>query len=192
MAKTRYPFGERLRRVRERRKLTMKQVAAEVGVSESLISQIERDRVSPSLDTLLSMADVLQVDLDYLFEDYKKVPQVSIVRKNQRNSRVQDQVCYEELSRFSEQGDQHGIEAFLITITQGEEKGDQEYGHPGRELGFLLKGKAELIYGKEEYKLEEGDSISFSSEIPHRLINTGKEELQALWVITPPRLFTKS
>jgi mannose-6-phosphate isomerase-like protein (cupin superfamily) len=64
-----------------------------------------------------------------------------------------------------------------------------EYGHPGKELGFILEGTGILYYGTEEYKLFRGDSISFPSEIPHILKNTGSGPLEALWVITPPRLF---
>ena len=48
-----YTFGEKLRTVRERKGLTLKEVAGQAGVSESLVSQIERNKVSPSVDTLL-------------------------------------------------------------------------------------------------------------------------------------------
>ena len=57
-----YKFGEKLRIVRERKGMTLKEVARQAGVSESLISQIERNRVSPSIDTLLQIADVLEID----------------------------------------------------------------------------------------------------------------------------------
>lgn len=189
MGNTRYPFGEKIRKVRERRGLTMKEVALKAGVSESLISQIERDRVSPSLDTLLGLADVLQIDLEYLFQDYKKSGTVSIVRNDQRSTILRKQVRYEQLSSFSDPKEEHAIEAFLIEIPPGEEKGDREYGHTGRELGFLLEGQGILHYGKEQYTLKAGDSVSFSSDIPHKLENCGEGALKALWVITPPRLF---
>jgi transcriptional regulator with XRE-family HTH domain len=60
-----FKFGEKIRAVRERRSLTLREVAEQAGVSESLVSQIERNRVSPALDTLLSIADVLDLDLEY-------------------------------------------------------------------------------------------------------------------------------
>ena len=72
MKKTRYRFGEKLREIREKKGITLKTVAKEVNVSESLISQIERNIVSPSIDTLFSIAEALNVDLDYLFSDYQK------------------------------------------------------------------------------------------------------------------------
>lgn len=62
-----YRVGEKIRLVRERKTLTLRQVAQQAGVSESLISQIERNKVSPAIDTLLSIADALDIDLEYLF-----------------------------------------------------------------------------------------------------------------------------
>ena len=59
-----FRFGEKLRKVRERKGLTLKVVAQQAGVSESLVSQIERNKVSPAIDTLLSLADVLDISLN--------------------------------------------------------------------------------------------------------------------------------
>ncbi|MDR3123762.1 MAG: helix-turn-helix domain-containing protein, partial [Treponema sp.] len=59
----RYNFGGKIRAVRERRSLTLREVAEKAGVSESLVSQIERNRVSPAIDTLLALADALDLDL---------------------------------------------------------------------------------------------------------------------------------
>ena len=61
---TPFRFGEKLRTVRERKGYTLKVVAQAAGVSESLVSQIERNRVSPAIDTLLSLADALEIDLE--------------------------------------------------------------------------------------------------------------------------------
>jgi mannose-6-phosphate isomerase-like protein (cupin superfamily) len=57
-------------------------------------------------------------------------------------------------------------------------------------MGILLEGEAELLYGTESYNLKQGDSVSFSSSVPHTLINTGKKKLKAIWIITPPRMFS--
>ncbi|MBO7135339.1 MAG: helix-turn-helix transcriptional regulator, partial [Spirochaetaceae bacterium] len=65
-----FRFGEKLRQVREKKGLTLKVVAQQAGVSESLVSQIERNKVSPAIDTLLALADVLDISLEYLFEEY--------------------------------------------------------------------------------------------------------------------------
>lgn len=184
-----YRFGGKLRTVRERRKITMRALACKIGVSESLISQIERDRISPSLDTLMAIVDALEIDLEYLFKDYKHNKSVSLVKKNERNCHFIDGVNYEQLSNIPDLQPEHAIEAFLLTLQPKTSRGNRDYGHQGRELGFLLEGKAELQYGTEIYSIEEGDSISFSADIPHTLSNPGDTPLTALWIITPPRMF---
>jgi transcriptional regulator with XRE-family HTH domain len=182
-----YRFGKKIRAVRERKNITLKEVAENAGVSESLVSQIERNKVSPSIDTLLSIADVLEIDPEYLFRDYKKNRKVSIVRASERSSMRHKDVVYHKLSSMHEDSDKHSFEVFMLEVEKGAEKGDMVYGHQGKELGILLEGYGELIYGNKKHKLSEGDSVTFSSEIPHVLKNTGDRTLKAIWVTTPSR-----
>ena len=183
-----YKFGGKLRAVRERKCITLKEVARLAGVSESMVSQIERNKVSPSIDTLLTLADVLDIDHEYLFNDYKQNKAVSIVRKGKGSTLMQGRVILTQLSRVGELTEDHAIEAFLLDIKEGAEKGDLEYGHTGKEFGVILEGQGDLVYGTETYHLSTGDSVAFSSDIPHTLKNTGKGPLRAVWIITPPRL----
>ncbi len=182
-----YKFGEKLRKVRERKGLTLKEVARKANVSESLISQIERDKISPAIDTLLKISDVLDIDIDYIFSDFKKERNVILVRKEEAGKIVQNNVIYHQLSRTSND-EEHSIEAYIIEIKAGGEKGSLEYGHPGKELGYIIEGKGEITIGPKTYILNEGDSISFPSSIPHVLKNTGKGTLKAFWVVTPPKM----
>jgi len=183
-----YQFGGKLREVRERKNITLKDVAALAGVSESLVSQIERNKVSPSIDTLLTLADVLGVDHEHLFSAYKKNKKVSILKAGTGSTLAQDSVTLRQLSRTEELSEDHAMESFMLEIGVGGEKGDMEYGHAGKEFGLILEGQGELVYGTETYELVQGDSVSFPSDIPHILKNTGDVMLKALWVITPPRL----
>ncbi len=183
-----HKFGDKLRRVRERKGITLKAVARSAQVSESLVSQIECNKVSPSIDTLMAIADVLDLDPEYLFRDFKKNKKVEILRRAERESVVQAEVTYQQLSRSPEPTDKFAVEAFLLEIPPGAEKGDREYGHPGKELGILLEGQGELVYGTQTFDLDTGDSVSFQSDIPHILRNTGRKMLRAIWIITPPRM----
>ncbi len=134
---------------------------------------------------------MLEVDLEYLFRDFKKDKKVSIVRAEERDSIIQQNVTYHQLSLMADPTEKHAIEAFVIEITPGGEKGDIEYGHTGMELGVILEGEGALNYGTRTYELKQGDSVSFPSDIPHILKNTGKGVLKSIWVITPPRMFFK-
>lgn len=182
-------FGEKIREIRERRKMTMKEVAERAGLSESLISQIERNRVSPAIDTLLKIVDILDIDIDYLFSDLKKERSVVVVRKNERQKTQMSGVKYEKLSRTPGNSDDHAIEAYLLEIAPGGQSGGNEYGHLGKELGVILSGHGTFSIGNQVIEFEEGDSLSFSSDVPHVLKNTGDVPLRAFWVITPPKHF---
>jgi transcriptional regulator with XRE-family HTH domain len=183
----RYWFGEKIRAVRERKGFTLKETAEKAGVSESLVSQIERNRVSPAIDTLLSLADVLDLDLEYLFADYKRERLVRITRKDERETFTRPGVLYERLAQLESSKNQDGIEAYYLTIDAGAENRSTEYGHPGWELGIVLEGKAELSIGKQSYNLDPGDSVSFRSDAPHVVSNREEHPLRLLWVVTPPK-----
>jgi transcriptional regulator with XRE-family HTH domain len=184
-----YHFGEKLRMVRERKGLTLKVIATKAGVSESLVSQIERNKVSPAIDTLLAIADVLEINLEFLFEEYRTSKPVRIVRANERRTIKEDAVRYEELSKPSGSDETHAIESYIVEIPAGHHTHRGSYGHQGREMGFVISGSAQLQYESEIYSLEEGDSISFSASAPHILVNAGTGPLKALWVVTPPNRF---
>jgi transcriptional regulator with XRE-family HTH domain len=180
-------FGEKIREVRKRRHMTMLDVAQKAGLSESLISQIERNRVSPAIDTLIRIIDILEIDLDYIFRDYKRDRPVNLVRAEEVKRAVVGGVAYEQLSHTPSSAEEHAIEAYLLEIPPGGKTVDDEYGHIGKELGVMLDGKGECSVGKRVYALKKGDSISFSADAPHQLRNTGNKPLRAFWIITPPK-----
>ena len=182
-----HAFGEKIREVRERRHLTMREVAERAGMSESLISQIERNRVSPAIDTLLKIIDVLEIDLDFLFRDFKKSRPVNLVRAGEKKRAVINGVIFEQLSHTFPTSEEHAIEAYFLEIPPGGKSGDDEYGHIGKELGVIVKGRAECTVGNQVYSLKEGDSISFSADAPHQIRNIGSRPLRAFWIITPPK-----
>jgi transcriptional regulator with XRE-family HTH domain len=180
-------FGEKLRTVRDRKGITLKEVASLAQVSESLVSQIERNKVSPSVDTLLAIAEALEIDLEYLFEDYKKNKAVKIISEKNRDHLVLNKVVYEQLSCINDGANR--VEAIRLIIEPAGEKGTLDYGHSGSEIGIILEGSGLLVYGTETYSLNQGDTVSFSSDIPHILKNTGKNKIIAIWIITPPKVF---
>ncbi len=184
-----YHFGEKIRTVRERKGYTLKTVAQRAGVSESLVSQIERNRVSPAIDTLLALADVLDINLEFLFEEYRRKRPVQIIRADERKKISEDDVVYEELAKPVEADGQYAMESFMMEIPVGAHTHRGSYGHLGREIGFIVQGKAQLHYENLVYNLSEGDSVSFSASSPHTLSNTGDIPLKAFWTVSPPQRF---
>ena len=186
-----YHFGEKLREVREHKGYTLKVVAQRAGVSESLVSQIERNHVSPAIDTLLALADVLDINLEYLFEEYKRERPVTIIRNNERPSIHEDEVIYQELPRPTPSSKDNDIETYAVKIPYGAHTHRGSYGHIGYEMGIIIRGKAKLAYDGKEYILEEGDSVSYSAGAPHVIENIGDTDLEAIWVVTPAQRFVK-
>lgn len=184
-----YHFGEKLRQVREHKGYTLKVVAQKAGVSESLVSQIERNHVSPAIDTLLALADVLDINLEFLFEEYRKTRPVHIIRAGERTTAIEDDILYENLSEPDSSDKNNTFETYVIKIPAGAHTHRGSYGHIGREVGVILKGKGSLKYENKEYSLNEGDSVSFSAGVPHVLENTGDTTLEAIWVVTPAQRF---
>lgn len=186
-----YHFGEKLRQVREHKGYTLKVVAQRAGVSESLVSQIERNHVSPAIDTLLALADVLDINLEFLFEEYRKERPVQITRANERPIAMEEDTVFEELASPATSDKENSFESYVIKIPAGQHTHRGSYGHIGRELGIVTKGTAKLTYENKEYILQEGDSVSFSAAVPHRLENIGDTPMEAIWVVTPAQRFVK-
>ena len=186
-----YHFGEKLRAVRERKGYTLKTVAERAGVSESLVSQIERNRVSPAIDTLLALATVLDINLEFLFEEYRRERPVQIIRKEEGKKISEEDISFEELCRPESSDGHHSFEAFILRVPIASHTHKGSYGHLGREFGFILHGTAELHYENLIYELNEGDSVSFPAGAPHIIYNIGQVPLEAIWVVTPPQRFVQ-
>lgn len=184
-----YHFGEKIRTIREKKHMTLKAVAQQAGVSESLVSQIERNRVSPAIDTLLSLANVLDINLEYLFEEYNRSRPVSIIRHDERRTMKEDEITFEEIVKSTDPDDPHAMESYFLEIPVGSHTHRGNYGHLGREMGIIVQGTALFRYENKEYILNEGDSISFSAAAPHTLENGGNTTLRAMWVVSPAQRF---
>lgn len=178
-------LGALLRAIRSSRHLTIKEVAAKAGVSSSLLSQIERNRISPSLDTLLQILEVYGVPPNKFFKDYETNSRVEIIRKDDRKIYQRKGFKYEKLCGDSQIKGNHSFNAFFLELSPGQQRGDESNGHLGRELGIVVEGSAQLVYGDETYEIHQGDSVSFFSEIPHVIKNSSDHIFRAYWVVTP-------
>ncbi len=176
-------LGETIRKQRMERDLTIKQVAEVTGLSQSLISQAERDISNLSISSLKKIADALGVPLIAFFSEGVSEAG-AVVRRDQRKKLIPrgTGIVYELLSP-----NMHcAIELIYNIYEPGATTGPQLYTHEGEEVGVVLSGTMEVTIGVEKYVLEEGDSIYFSSTIPHSYKNVGKTRLIAIWAISPP------
>jgi mannose-6-phosphate isomerase-like protein (cupin superfamily) len=79
------------------------------------------------------------------------------------------------------------MELLRLTLPAGGRSGSEEYGHPGMEAGYIVRGNGRFSLGEETVDLGPGDCVTFTARFPHRIENTGKGELEAIWVLNPPR-----
>lgn len=194
-------IGERLRRERAERGLSLRELARRLDVSPSLVSQIETGKIQPSVRTLYAMVSELGVSFDDVFH----LDDGSPVRVGRRHgSNAGDPMSAETAGHVQRSGarlvvdlesgvrwerltarNEAGVE-FLVTVyPPGSESApsDALVHHTGREFGLVLKGTLGLTVGFDEYVLEAGDSVFFESTIPHRLHNDGTETVEAVWVV---------
>lgn len=175
-------IGDQIKKIRLIRKLTIKQLATDTGLSQALISQIERDQANPSISSLKKIADKLEVPLTALFESSSE-NYSQVVRKDERKKLVpNDKITYELLSPNMSMA----MELMYSIYEEGSSSGDELYSHKGEECGTVIQGQMEVTIGSEVHVLGEGDSIYFKADIPHRYRNIGKGRLIAIWAITPP------
>lgn len=187
--KTPVRFGEKLRKVRENKGYTLKMIAKAAGVSESLVSQIERNHVSPAIDTLLALAEVLDINLEFLFEEYRRKHPVHIIRAGERPVIKEDKIIFEQLAKSTGESMNDSFETYMLKIPPHCHTHRGSYGHIGHEFGLILKGECTLNHEAHEYTLRSGDSVSFPASSPHIIENNTDEPMEAVWTVTPPQRF---
>jgi transcriptional regulator with XRE-family HTH domain len=175
-------LGEKIRKLRRSHKMTLQNVATETGYSKALISRIENDSVSPSINSLLKITKALGISLYELFAAVEgKDP--ALVKKKERatGSLAGDAIKVEGLS--ASQSDNR-ITAVIMTFEPGaESNGGKLNPHGGEEWWHIIKGKLTAQVGDTAYDLSEGDSLYLKSSIPHGLKNPAKAKTAALVLI---------
>ncbi|MBA7465648.1 HTH-type transcriptional regulator PuuR [subsurface metagenome] len=178
-------FGQRIKEIRIKKKFTLEELAKRTKVSASFLSQIERGIVYPSVESLKRIAIALHVKLDYLFKE-EKVPRKTIVKRDKRERFfLKDSNALVEILTSS--GIEVLMEPLVFTLEPKGHTGKQLSMHEGEEFGLVLEGKIKVQIGKEAYTLEQGDSISFNSMLPHKFRNIGNGKAKVLWVVFSPR-----
>lgn len=176
-------IGDSIRKLRLQKSMTIQELAQLTGLSQSLISQVERDLVSPSVVSLWKIAQALGVPAGYFFEASSAGNVV--VKKNRRKRLLlpSSNALYELLSPDTSRN----IEFLMITLGPGETNtADGLLTHKGEECGVVVSGSMQVQLGDDLYVLEEGDSMYFRSTTPHRFRNVGDRPAVAVWVDFPP------
>jgi transcriptional regulator with XRE-family HTH domain len=183
--------GSRLRAERERVGISLRELARRVGVSPSLVSQIELDRVNPSVSTLYALVTELGMTMSDIFGDSR--PGARVVRplsgrdglaERPESRRVINLASGVRWERLTPQSDRD-VEFLYVVYPVGAESCPEDalMTHGGKEYGYVVSGTLGVRVGFEEYELGPGGSIAFDSSSPHRLWAIGDEPVDAIWVV---------
>ena len=179
-------IGQFLKIFREKTGKNQSDIANQAGISVSMLSQIERGMVSPSIDTLMMVCSALDLAPSDLFKTLSTERPVRIHRKGERLTMQSGGVGYEQLMTSTQGPNQ--LEMSLLEIEPGSGTKMSDEGHDGIETGYALTGSAVLTIDQTEYRIEEGDSFYFNSRHPHQLHNCGKVTFRAVFSISPPHV----
>jgi transcriptional regulator with XRE-family HTH domain len=179
-------LGSRLRTIRRRRRATLRLVAERAGLSESFLSQVERGVASPSVASLQRIAGALETDVANLFGPDGDGGRPRVLR---RESRPVLPLGSRGRKFLLTPRPLENLEVFIGELQPEGATADAAYTHgDSEELVVVLRGEVELHLGGDSHRLSAGDSIDYPSSLPHRVVNTGREVAEVMWVISPPSL----
>jgi transcriptional regulator with XRE-family HTH domain len=170
-------IGERIKGLRAQQGMTLAELGEKVNLSTSYLSQVERDRTTPSLATLTAIARVLNVGLRYFFET--PVEPVCIVRaESYRNGDTPDGAVQQRC--LTPESASNKLTVRRIALRPHASYGDLTT-FTGDELVFVLTGELKVVVGEEMFVLGTGDSVHYDASQPHRWSNDGDEPCLLIW-----------
>ena len=175
--------GQEIKRLRKLREWTLEQLASRSGVSAGLLSQVERGHGNPSFNTLVQVAHALGIPVARLVAGEQMASPV-VRRERRRRLDLGDDALV--LAEMLTPRLDSALEAIRIVTEPGYSTKDTPFVHDGEEFGIVLEGTHAVNVGGTHYVLRAGDSISYSSTIPHWYENPGEVTSVSLWVVTPP------
>jgi quercetin dioxygenase-like cupin family protein len=153
-----------------------------------MLSKIERGQVFPTLPTLLRIALVFSVGLDYFFSGSREKPVVGVVRRKDR-MRFPDKPGARDVAYLFESLDFPAVErrlnAYYVEFLPAVDQKWRHHQHPGGEFIYVLGGTLAVQIGEEEHTLEARDSVYFDSGTPHGYRRAGAKTCTAIVVTTP-------
>ncbi len=175
-------IGEGIRRERLRRGLTLAQLATQVNLTVSALSQIERGASDPSISSLRRIAQAFDVPM---FQFMVGTAQREIVVRRDRRTKLTfpDRELEYELVSADTSGE---FEVLALVIAPGGSTSAIASSHSSEECALVLKGEVVVEVSGQSYVLGQGDSIKIHRELPHKLTNESDTDADVIIIISPP------
>jgi transcriptional regulator with XRE-family HTH domain len=183
-----YLIGEKIRTLRLKKSMGLVELGKHTGLSAALLSKIERAKLIPTLPTLMRIAMVFSVGLDFFFSDERKRRLTEVIRKSERK-RFPERPGVPDPAYFFESLDYKATErrlsAFYAEFEGIAAEKAKPHQHNGIEFVFVIEGELTIRVGSDDFVLEEGDAIYFDGTVPHTYRKTGKTACRGVVVTTP-------
>jgi len=163
-------IGHEVRAYRRKLGLTVTDLAAATGISNGMLSKIERGMISPSLTTLQILAHAFSVPVTAFFRNFEEMHGASFIKAGQgieierRGTRAGHQ--YSLLGHIANNTSDVIVEPYLITLTADSDT-FPTFQHEGMEYLYMLEGCVTYRHGDQLYRMEPGDSLFFDADAPH-------------------------
>jgi transcriptional regulator with XRE-family HTH domain len=183
-----YAIGAKIRTLRLKKKIGLVELGKHTGLSAALLSKIERGRLFPTLPTLLRIALVFGVGLEFFFAGARDKPLIAIVRKDQR-VQLPDRPGTGDVAYRFESLDYPATErrfnCYYAEFFPVAPDRLRPHSHPGVEFIYTIQGTLSVHMGSEEHTLQAGDSMYFDSGVPHAYRRSGGRTCSAVVVTSP-------
>ena len=197
-------IGPRIRAERTRQELTIRALANDIGVSSSLISQIETGKSQPSVSTLYAITSALGLPIEELFNETTEAASAATGTSEGAGLRflttdrdhgvgphsspddrelltLETGVTWQRLGQVPH----HHVDFLLVTYQPGSSSSADGglMRHPGTEYGYLISGELQLTLGFDQHSMAAGDAVCFESTTPHGYRNDGEEPAVGVWFV---------
>ncbi len=175
-------LSQRIKQRRQELGLSLEEVAVAAGQTRSWLSKVENFRITPSLPALVRVAEALRSPLSELLAGLDSKPQIVVTKKKDRRSIQRDSqnsnIVYHALTNGRAN---RRMSPFVLNVPAGGGR-DVSRPHEGEEFLIVLRGKVNFEYGTESFALDEGDTLYFDADTPHRLHNPNQVKAEVLCV----------
>lgn len=186
-----FRIGEKIRALRQQKRLTLQELSDLTTLSKPLLSQIENQQVIPPLATLLKIAKGLKVGIHFFFEDEgNRQKYVLTKREDVRGDETAPRMVANDMSRpYIYHSLAHGLrhkhmEPFLVEFEKREWDEKLFFKHEGdEEFLHITEGELDFHYNNEIIRLRSGDSIYYDSSQPHGMVAMGEDKAMAVAVL---------
>ena len=190
-------LGEKIRKIRKQKGLSLEEVGKICGVSNGSLSLIENGLSNPSVGLLKKITKGLEISIKTLFDDDLEFAEKNKKSKsniNQTGVRVVKKGLQKilimpgtDIKFYLVTPDlNRGMEVLLEITPQKKGSGLEWYTEEGETCVYIIEGEYEIILGEKKYHIKEGDSIFIPSGMSYKWKNPGKKDTKALWIIVPP------